>query len=61
MPNRPLPIQCPKCKHEGSTLVAESATVITLTCDSCQYSWSTDLEPLSPARRERIHTALRDA
>jgi hypothetical protein len=33
--NRPLPIQCPKCQHNGSTLLVKSLTILTLTCASC--------------------------
>jgi hypothetical protein len=62
MPNtgNPLPILCPKCHHDRSKLVAESITVITVTCASCHHTWATDVSFLTPEIREKVHVALRD-
>lgn len=62
MPNtkRPLPIQCPKCQHTGSTLVVKSLTVMSVTCANCGHFWATDLESLPPEIQEKIPEALRD-
>ena len=58
--NRPLPIQCPKCQHNGSRLVVKSLTVMSVTCANCGHFWATDLESLPPEIQERIPDALRD-
>ena len=58
--NRPLPIQCPKCHHDGSRLVVRSRTVMSLTCANCGHFWATDLESLPPEIQEKIPDALRD-
>jgi uncharacterized Zn finger protein len=63
MPNtgRPLPIQCPKCQHDGSTLVIKSYTVVTLTCASCCHFWASDLLSLPAEIQTKIPDALQDA
>jgi transcription initiation factor TFIIIB Brf1 subunit/transcription initiation factor TFIIB len=66
MPNtdRPLPIQCPKCQHDGSTLVVKSYTVMTLTCASCGHFWATVVASLPPDVQEEItrtHSATPNA
>jgi uncharacterized Zn finger protein len=50
MPNtgRPLPIQCPKCQHDGPRVVIKSYTVMTLTCASCGHFWATAIS--APSR-----------
>lgn len=58
--NRPLPIQCPKCQHNGSRLVVRSLTVMSLTCANCGHFWATDMKALPPEIQEKIPDALRD-
>ena len=58
--NRPLPIQCPKCQHNGSRLVVRSLTVMSLTCANCGHFWATDMKSLPPEIQEKIPDALRD-
>jgi hypothetical protein len=58
--NRPLPIQCPKCQHNGSRLVVRSLTVMSLTCANCGHFWAADMESLPPEIQEKIPDALRD-
>ena len=58
--NRPLPIQCPRCQHNGSRLVVKSLTVMSVTCANCGHFWATDLESLPPEIQEKIPDALRD-
>ncbi len=58
--NSPLPIQCPKCQHNGSRLVVRSLTVMSLTCANCGHFWATDVESLPPEIQEKIPDALRD-
>lgn len=58
--NRPLPIQCPKCQHNGSRLVVRSLTVMSLTCAKCGHFWAADMESLPPEIQEKIPDALRD-
>jgi Zn ribbon nucleic-acid-binding protein len=58
--DRPLPIQCPKCQHNGSKLVVRSLTVMSVTCAKCGHFWATDLESLPPEIQEKIPDALRD-
>jgi hypothetical protein len=58
--NSPLPIQCPKCQHNGSRLVVRSLTVMSLTCANCGHFWATDLESLPLEIQEKIPDALRD-
>jgi hypothetical protein len=57
---KPLPIRCPKCQHNGSTLVVKSLTVMSVTCANCGHFWATDLESLPPEIQEKIPDALRD-
>ena len=45
---RPLPIQCPKCQHEGCVLLVRSLTVMTCTCAKCGHAWATELASLPP-------------
>ena len=54
MPNtdRPLPIQCPKCQHDGPTLVIKSYTVMTLMCASCRHMWATAISAPSRDAKE---------
>jgi uncharacterized Zn finger protein len=59
--NRPLPIPCPKCHHNGCTLVVKSLTVMTVMCANCGHVWATDMDSLPPEIQERIPAALRDA
>jgi hypothetical protein len=60
MPNtdRSLPIQCPRCHHDGSRLVIKSYTVMTLTCGSCLHMWASDLTALPAEVRKKIPDAL---
>ena len=58
--NRPLPIPCPKCHHDGSRLVVRSLTVMSLTCANCGHFWATDLESLPPEIQKKVPDALRD-
>jgi hypothetical protein len=58
--NNPLPIRCPKCHHGGGKLVAESLSVLTVTCASCHHTWATDLSVLSPEIQQKIHVAVRN-
>jgi hypothetical protein len=60
MPNtgRPLPIRCPKCQNDGSTLVIKSYTVMTLTCASCRHFWATVVEWLPPNIQEEVTQTL---
>jgi transcription elongation factor Elf1 len=46
MPNtdRHLPINCPKCRQVGCTLVVKGITIITVTCASCAHTWATRLD-----------------
>ena len=63
MPNtgRPLPIPCPKCRHEGCVLLVRSLTVMTCTCAKCGHAWATELASLPPDVQARIPDALRDS
>jgi transcription elongation factor Elf1 len=54
----PLPISCPKCHHNGSTLVVKSITVMTVKCANCRHTWATDLPSLSPEIQETVRAAL---
>ena len=54
----PLPIPCPKCKHEQSTLVVKGITVITVTCLNCGHTWATRLDWLSAEIQEKVRTLL---
>ena len=56
--DRPLPVQCPRCKHDGNRLLVRSMTVITLACNSCRHAWATTLDALEPAIQEQVQTAL---
>ena len=58
--NSPLRIECPKCHYNRGKLVAESRTVLTVTCASCRHTWATDLSVLSPEIQQRVHAVLRD-
>ena len=62
MPNtdRNLPIRCPKCHHNGCTLVVKSISVMTVTCAGCHHTWATDLDSLPSEIQLKIHDALRD-
>ena len=53
--NRPLPIRCPKCDHNGSKLVVKGLTVMTVTCASCHHTWATNVDDLSSEIQERVH------
>jgi hypothetical protein len=55
-----LPMQCPKCDHNGGSLVVLSITVVTVKCVSCHHTWATNLESLPPDTQEKVHAALRD-
>ena len=46
--DRQLPIPCPKCQHVGGLLVVRGTTVMTVTCDQCHHTWTTDLLSLPP-------------
>ena len=58
--NNPLRIECPKCRHDRGRLLAESITVITVTCASCHHAWATDLSSLPLEIQEKVHAALRN-
>jgi transcription elongation factor Elf1 len=58
--NGPLPIRCPKCGHDGSTLVVKSQTVLTAKCANCDYSWATDLEILPADIQAKVDAVLRE-
>jgi Zn ribbon nucleic-acid-binding protein len=60
MPNRDrsLPIQCPKCHHDGSTLLIKSYTVMTLMCVSCRHMWASDLMSLPAEVQKKIPDTL---
>ena len=58
---RPLPIRCPKCQHDGSTLVIRSYTVMTLTCAGCGHFWASDLLSLPAEIQKKIPDALQDS
>jgi hypothetical protein len=50
-----VPIPCPKCDHTPARLAVSSATVLSLLCDRCDYSWSIDIRTLPAAVRMQIH------
>ena len=58
--SHPLKVECPKCGHDRGRLVAESLTVITVACGSCDHTWATDLSHLPPEVQERVHAAVRE-
>jgi hypothetical protein len=62
MPNtgNPLPIQCPKCQHEGSRLVVKGFTVMTLTCASCRHTWSARFDWLPDDIQEKVRIAVQN-
>jgi hypothetical protein len=58
--NNPLPIVCPKCHHNGSTLIVQSRTVITLKCADCRHTWATDLDALPGELQDKVRALLRN-
>lgn len=58
--NRPLPIPCPKCRSNGSTLVVKSISVMTVTCASCGHTWATEIHALSPDIQLKVHAVLQE-
>jgi hypothetical protein len=56
--NNPLPIQCPKCQHDGSRLVVKSISVMTLTCAGCAHTWATRIDWLPADIQEKVHAIL---
>ena len=56
--NRPLHFVCPKCQHDGCLLVVKSLTVMTWTCESCRYTWATDMQSLPPDIQARVPDAI---
>jgi hypothetical protein len=62
MPNtgRPLPIQCPKCGHEGSGLVVGSRTIMMMTCASCRHTWATELHALPADIQLKVVEVVRE-
>jgi Zn ribbon nucleic-acid-binding protein len=58
--NKPLPIYCPKCNHNGSMLIVQSLTVIMVKCDDCRHTWATDLESLPDEVQEKVRAVVQD-
>lgn len=55
----PLPVRCPQCLNEQSTLTIFTRTVLTVTCAGCHHSWSIDVGGLPSAVREAaVNAAL---
>ena len=63
MPNtkHPLPIRCPKCHQNGSTLVVKSLTVITMTCSGCRHMWAAEIDSLPVDIQRKIYDVLRES
>ena len=56
--NRPLPITCPKCQHEGSTLVVKSLSIMTVACATCGHTWATEMDVLPPDIQAKVRVVL---
>ena len=54
MPDRLLPISCPKCHHDSARLFINSKTVITVQCARCDHEWVVDLTAVPEAVRKQV-------
>ena len=54
-----LPLRCPKCEHEGATVVVRSYTVVTLVCRTCPHTWSTEIAALPEAVYKQLPPVVR--
>lgn len=57
---KPLPIDCPKCGHDGCTLVVKSRTIMTVACPSCGHTWATEMKALPAEIQQKVLVVLRD-
>ena len=53
-----LPIRCPKCTHDEVRLNVSSATVLTINCPRCGYTWSVEIATLPTATRTLLASSL---
>ena len=53
-----LPIRCPKCTHDQVRLYVSSATVLTIKCPECAFTWSIEIASLPPATRTQLAEAV---
>jgi ribosomal protein S27E len=58
MPLPLLPIHCPKCAHDQVRLFISSATVLTVECPQCAFSWSLDIASLPTETKTHIAQAI---
>jgi len=54
-----LPIRCPKCAHDQVRLFVSSATVLTVTCPACEFTWAIDMASLPTQTRATIAQVIR--
>jgi hypothetical protein len=58
VPEPLLPIRCPKCAHDQVRLYVSSATVLTVVCPECEFTWAIDIASLPRQTRAEIAAAI---
>ena len=53
-----LPIRCPKCTHDQVQLYISSATILTIKCPECEFTWSVEIATLPPDTQTQLAEAL---
>ena len=53
-----LPIRCPKCTHDQVRLYVSSASVLTIKCPECAFTWSVEIATLPPDTKAQLAEAI---
>ena len=53
-----LPIRCLKCSHDHARLVVSSATVLTVKCPECAFTWSVEIASSPAETRNQLENAV---
>jgi hypothetical protein len=54
MPEPLLPIRCPKCIHDQMRLYVSSASVLTVKCPECAFTWTVEIASLPVETRNQL-------
>ena len=58
MPESFLPIHCPKCAHHQVRLHVSSATVLSIKCPECAFTWSVEIASLPTETKDQLVQAI---
>ena len=57
-PEGSIHLPCPDCGHPEALLVSRSRTVLTVSCNGCQYTWASNVPGLPDAVLKDVQAIL---